>query len=175
MDNFAEILFFILFIIISLLSGRKKKSKSKSNKKSTLNKNQDVGYKKKVTQSSNRSNILEELLGIKLPEQEPQKPEVPDYTPSNEYVAYNKLSKEDEEKYEIENADGVSDYYNVENNEKNELESEKEKHRAFKTKTNFTDIEILKNEIHSLIADRSNLQNYIIIQEILNKPKALRK
>ncbi len=175
MEDFIQILVFLLFIILTIASSRKKKSKSQTTAKpKVITDKQSVGQKPKVV-SKNKTNYLEELLGIQLPEPEPQNTGVPSYTQTTPYNSYEKLSPEAEAEYEKENEDGVSDYYENEIDEKTELNTEKDKHKAFKTESSFAEVEKIRHEINSMIADRSNLKNYIIIQEILNKPKALRR
>jgi hypothetical protein len=176
MEDFVQILVIILFIIISIASSKKKKSKQQTFTKPKVSPNrQNVNFNRKAVTQNNKSNILEELFGLKLPEMEPQNTEVPNYKSTPAYNSYQKLSADAEAEYERENEDGVSDYYEKETKEIFDRNSEKEKHQAFKTRTVENIEEQINSKIHKIFSDRSDFKNYIIIQELLNKPKALRR
>jgi hypothetical protein len=175
MEDFLQFAVFLLFIIISIASSIKKKNKNQTFTKTKIDASKRNYRANSVsTQQKSGSKILEDILGFKFELPEPQKPEVPTYSPKQ--IKLPKYSEHDfETEYEKINEDGVSDYYEKEIAEKTELISEKVKHQVFKSKSNFENNEKLRHKIHTLISDKSNLNNYIIIQEILNKPKALRR
>jgi hypothetical protein len=166
MEDFFQILIFIIFIISSIISSKNKKKK-KQQKSKTLGNNPKISSTQKPQKT--QQEIFEELFGLK------PKPEVPPVgviteTPKAEKTVYKTWYAEDDFKKTKHN-DNYSFKDKVQNT-KEQLEKEKQEHEALtkKTKSRKT---VKKNKYQKLFQNPSTLRDYIIVSEILNKPKAL--
>lgn len=180
MEDFIQIIIIIIFILSAISSSKKKKDKGKTpplvkptQLPQNMNKNKNIDLQNAGTK------ILENIFGFKLELPEPQKTQVPvnysDDIPSLdnkrvEYVDY------DEEKGLEEINEGTEDNYTEKYlAHKSQINAAKEKRQSFKVQNK--SIHDLKsvNRFAKLMKEKNSLKNYIIIQEILSKPKALRK
>lgn len=173
MEDLFQILIIIFFIVSSIASSMKKKKKQQS-KKTTSFPQQSEKPNTIAKKQKSSAEVLEEMFGFKLELPEPQKTEAP-YKYSEENYSDTWNPESDFEEFSTE---GKSDYAEKITEKKNELTNDKQKHRAFKDEN----LQISKNsqiepqsKFSKLFAQQSNLKDYIIIQEILNKPKALRR
>lgn len=175
MEDIFQIVIIVFFILSSIASARKKKRKKEQAKnRQNVQTTVQVPVQKKKQKSS--AEILEEILGLKVDIPEPPKREAPAIKHKNEEVDTWDPSSE----YDLESEDGVSNYQEKISEKKSQLFEAKKKHEAFKNK----EVEPQKEEIKKisnstvtkkLFTGQNNLKDYIIIQEILNKPKALRR
>lgn len=177
MEDFIEILFILIFIISSIASSMKKKKKKKpaSVRKSTPKPMTAVPQNRSKSQKSS-TELLEEMLGLKINLPEPPKKEAP--TVYSEDTYYNSSTWDPTKDYEgIDSEEGSSDYEEKILAKKSEFLQDREKHKAFK-RTEIKPQSIARakqNKFTKLFSEQNNLKEYIIIQEILNKPKALRR
>jgi hypothetical protein len=171
MEDYFQIIFIAIFIISSIISSMNKKKKKQQAKmaKSMPTKRQPVAANVKKKSSSQ---ILEEILGLKIEIPEPPQKEAPvvysNYGESN-------TTWDPAKEYDDITDDGYSNYENKISQKKAEYLKDSTKHKAFKddvVKVKPTQKNIYKEKIFT---NQSNLKNYIVIQELLNKPKALRR
>lgn len=174
MEDFIQIIIVIIFILSAISSSRKKKDKSNIPTlgiPKSSNKNSEI--KKTGTQ------VLEEILGFKLELPESQKTEIPNYSADNlpslesknlDYENYD--SEKSLEEISTGSEANFSEKYFA---HKSEITSLKEKHSSFKDKIIIGQEKKRPNRFAKLLEEKNNLKNYIIIQEILSKPKALRR
>lgn len=175
MEDLFQIIIIVFFILSSIASSMRKKKKQDAKKQQKINykptpvqtkKNGKVAEKKQKSSSE----LLEEILGLKIDYPEPPPKEVPAFKPEKANDTWDPAAD-----YEEINEDGVSDYKDKVSVKKTEFVQSKKKHKAFKK------VKPVKKNIDKptvadrLFAQQKNLKDYIIIQEILNKPKALRK
>ncbi|MBK8946566.1 MAG: hypothetical protein IPM32_15020 [Ignavibacteriae bacterium] len=180
MEDFLQIIIVIIFILSAISSSRKKKDKSNipNSEKQKLSKpnfepNKNRNLPKTGTQ------VLEEILGFKLELPESQKSEIPNYSTDNlptlesrnlDYENYD--SEKSLEEINDGNEDNYSEKYLT---HKSEIKSLKEKHSSFKDKVIIGQEKNQPNRFAKLLEEKNNLKNFIVVQEILSKPKALRK
>lgn len=175
MEDFIQILVIVIFILSSLASSFKKKKKSQKvpgsskqipqQKPGVANTNEP---KKKSTEQ-----ILEELLGLKVDLPEPQPREAqPSYAEEQTWDP----SKEFYENENIDN-DVKNSYRDIVKDKKAELKKGSLKHRAFKDSPSIVSPHSKrgKSKARKLIENQNSLKDLVVINEILNKPKALRK
>lgn len=169
MEDLFQIILIAVFIISSIVSSmsKKKKQQAKAAKKdqSTLpRKNAPI-----ATQQKSTNKMLEELLGFNIDIPEPPKQEAP--------VNYSETENtwDPSREYEEQVQDGVSDYQSKNAEKKDQISQERIKYKAFKNAP--TKVKSVKKNIirQKLFSSQSNLKDYIVIQELLNKPKALRR
>jgi hypothetical protein len=171
MEDYIQIIFIAIFIISSIISSMNKKKKKQQAKmaKSMPTERQPVAANVKKKSSSQ---ILEEILGLKIEIPEPPKKGAP--VVSSNYGESN-TTWDPTKEYEDISDDGYSNYENKISQKKAEYLINSNKHKAFKddvVKVKPTQKNIYKEKIFS---NNSNLKDYIVIQELLNKPKALRR
>ncbi len=152
MDNIQDIIVF-LFIAFSILSSllKKKKKAEKGNQPAR------PSAKKPVFN-------LEEMLGIQMPpEQQKEKTvsEVDAYFLQNSQKK--EIKKESEKTYSEKRAEKIK-----------ELESLKEKEKVIKTTVKTISSRSKSSDFKKKILNVSSLKEYIIMNEILGKPLALR-
>jgi hypothetical protein len=124
------------------------------------------GKKKKSS-----ADILEEMFGMKIELPEPQEAEAPkNYSENVKEETWDPV-KEFDEVYEKPESD-----YELKNTaKKSELSANSQKHRAFKEEKIDADTLVDVLGVQKLFSKQANLKDYIKVQEILNKPKALRR
>jgi len=167
MEDAIQIIFFIIFFIFSILSSKKKNKKKKSNvpvQPAKAKKNQS-------SQTKTQQEIFEELFGLK------QKPEVPPVdviteTQKTKENVYKTWYAEDDFKKTKHN-DNYSFKEKVQKT-KEQLEKEKLEHEALKQVSKSPKI-VAQNKYQKLLLNPTTLKDFIVISEILNKPKALRR
>ena len=113
------------------------------------------------------------MLGLKIELPEPRIPEVPvDYS---ENTIEHKTWDPAKEYAEVE-TEGVSDYRDKVSVKKSEILNARKKHTAFHKENNIDLQQVVEaSGISKLFSKEANLKDYIKVQEILNKPKALRR
>ena len=184
MEDLFQILIILIFIIGSIISSLNKKKKRQKVKMQKESNNPVVPDKRErvtpnISQENQKSSsdILEEMFGLKIKLPEPQSDEAP--------IDYSESMTEEEETWDpAKDYEGVNDpirkvriekNYDLKDSEKKtELLADKEKHRAFK-KDKKSETLLYSIARQKLFSEEANLKEYIIVQEILNKPKALRK
>lgn len=170
MEDLFQIILIAVFIISSIVSSMSKKKKQQKAKASQAE--QSNLPKKNVPLESRQkpaNKMLEELLGFKIELPEPPKREAPVNYSESEHTW--DPSKE----YETQLEDGVSDYQSKNAEKKDQISQDRIKYKAFKdesAKVKYVPKKITKEKI---LSSKSNLKDYIVIQELLNKPKALRR
>lgn len=171
MEDLFQIIIIVIFILSSIVSSMKKKKKAqnKASRKPVKNKNPELSKNKKSS-----SDILEEILGMKIELPEPQPVEVP--------VNYSEDSTEQEntwdpeKDYAVTNNNSEIDYKDVIKAKKSELLEDKLKYKATsKSEVYFSQVKPKITKAQKLFSNASSLKDYIIIHEILDKPKALRR
>lgn len=177
MEDYIQIIIIIIFIL-SALSSKKKKDKSKipplvKPMKMPQSVNKNIDYQNTGTK------ILENILGFKLELPEPQKTQVPvNYSENLPSLDNKKVEYEDydDEKGLEEINEGTEENYTEKYlAHKTQINAAKEKRQLFKGQNISIHEQKKINRFAKLLEDKNNLKNYIIIQEILSKPKALRK
>ena len=187
MDNILEYIVFIFFLI-SILNGifGKKKKKEQQKRKAaaqsgeTQQKPVPTQRKKKDTQE-----ILEELFGLKMPQQntETSKPNVQQFKLPEEKKQY----VEEESSWDPEQEFG-SVYKQTKERPKYEPKVYKMPEKFVSTEGNirasekyhsFDEPKLVrensrKREIKAMFKDPKTIRDYIIVQELLNEPKAFR-
>ena len=169
MEDYFQIIFIVIFIIASIISSlnKKKKQQAKLDQTESTNLSQKQVPVARPQKPANK--MLEELLGFKIEIPEPPQREAP--------VNYSEnLDTWDPSKeYETQVQDGVSDFQAKNAEKKNQASQDRMKYQAFKE-------EIVKakpvkkiTKRENILLSHSKLKDYIIIQELLNKPKALRR
>lgn len=169
MEEIFQIVLIAVFIISSIISSINKKKKqqakaSKADQSNLPNKNVPIAAQQKPA-----NKMLEELLGFKIEIPEPPKREAPVNYSENE------TTWDPTKEYETIANDGVSDYQTKNTAKKDQISHDRIKYKAFKdepAKVKYVPKNITKEKIFS---SNSNLKDYIVIQELLNKPKALRR
>jgi hypothetical protein len=175
MEDLFQIIFILIFIISSIVSSinkKKKKQQKAAKPKPVVVKKPQTATTKKAEQKTT-SQILEEMLGLKIELPEPQKSEAPpDYSEKSLKADTWDPSKEFDDRTD----DGESNYQEKISAKKSQFLEDRKKHLAFK-KEEKTDVrEVVRSSTRNkLFAKDANLKDYIIVQEILNKPKALRR
>jgi hypothetical protein len=148
---------------------RQKAEAGQSTPVSTTTEPEPVQAKKEKSSAE----ILEEMFGMKIQLPEPQEVEAPPsygekfedepetWDPTKEYEQAEKKTKKIEYESKVKA-------------KKTELSASSEKHRAFKDE--IEPEQVLKSlGVKKLFSQQTNLKDYIKVQEILNKPKALRR
>ena len=174
MEDLFQIIIIAVFIISSIVSSlNKKKKQQKKNKGMQIPTQRDVKTTVPKKKQKTSAEILEEMLGLKIELPEPPKKEAPKsyskdlessgetWDPANDFRDYSEENFTRAKDKEVYKSTLTSD-------NKNKSRLSKEEKKAVQSKSEPT-------KIQKLFADQSNLKNYILIQEILNKPKALRR
>jgi len=173
MEDIFQILIFLIFIVSSIISSRnKKKKKQQQKKKTTLPQNMPSSAKsKQPTKQKTQQEIFEELFGIKT-------------KPTPQPVVYEEEKVEDSV-YQTWNAEDDfsqtphnDDYSYEEKDQKKKslIEQNKASYSNLKKSTKPAEIIIRpKSKLQKIFSNPSNLKEYIVINEVLKKPKALRK
>ncbi len=169
MEDLFQIVLIAVFIISTIVSSinKKKKQQAKASKADQSNlpkKNVPI-----ATQQKPANKMLEELLGFKIDIPEPPKREAPVNYSENE------TTWDPTKEYETKVNDGLNDYQTKNAAKKDQISHDRIKYKAFKdepAKTKYVPKIISRKKI---ISSESNLKDYIVIQELLNKPKALRR
>lgn len=169
MEDYFQIIFIAIFIISSIISSLNKKKKQQAK----TSKVEQSGLQKKqipVQREQKPANkILEELLGFKIELPEPPQKEAPIRYSENE------KSWDPAKEYETHAEDGVSDYQKKNAEKKDQVSQERTKYKAFRSEDVKRKYVPKKTTKEKIISSQSNLKDYIVIQELLNKPKALRR
>lgn len=169
MEDFFQIIIILVFIISSIVSSMRKKKKQQTKKPLPVK----VEKKTNTTQQKSSADILEELLGFKVNLPEPQKQEAPPVYSEN---SYNDVDTWDPTKeFEDKNDNGYSDYQEKITAKKAEFDLDRNKYKAFKEEILLPKTIKKPTKKLNLFTNQSNLKDYIIIQEILNKPKSYRR
>ncbi len=199
MEDAIQIIIFILFFIFSIISSKNKKKKQQKIKRQA---NPPSGkIYKQQTQQNKQQDIFEELFGLKP---KPQVPPVgtateankqkesgyktwyaeDDFKPKRHNDNYSFKEKDEELKQEFAEEDIEHDVFRIKRKSnfeedikktKEKLTKEKLEHGALiKNKQNLTK-NTVENKYQKLFQNPSTLKDYIIVSEILNKPKALRR
>ncbi len=201
MEDTIQIIIFILFFIFSIISSKNKNKKKKQQKiKRQVNQPSGKIYKQQ-TQQNKQQDIFEELFGLKPKPQVPPTGVVTDvnkqkesgyktwyaeddFKPKRHNDNYSFKEKDEELKQEFAEEEIEHDVFRIKRKSnfkedikktKEKLEKEKLEYEALKgNKQNLTR-NIVKNKYQKLFQNPSTLKDYIIVSEILNKPKALRR
>ncbi len=198
MEDFFQILIFVVYIIIMIISAKNKKKKKQQKQKvafpaSTKSKTTNLP---EVSKQKSQQEIFEELFGIKpkqnkTAEQKAVTPEPSyktwyaedDFKPKkhNDNYSFRNKDKFEKEEFEEESLEHDVFYVRKKNKFKEKVEKTKEQlekerlaHKAIK-ETNFKNKKTTQNRYQKLFDNPSTLKDYIVISEILNKPKALRR
>ena len=191
MEDLFQIIIIVIFIATSILSSikKKKKAEASSAQKPKPRPIQNRVETKNIPQKQKTgAEILEQILGFKLEIPEPPKKEAPntsyDNVESYDTVdSYDKANSYDstwnpEESYKNKTAQKVSEYQRKSDAVKDQLLIDKQKYKSNFGEVKDEDISkesiSERSKILKLMSERENLKDYIIISEILNKPKALR-
>ena len=164
MEDAIQIVFFIIFFIFSILSSKNKNKKKKTNVPVQPAKTKQ----NKSSQTKTQQEIFEDLFGLKT--EHDTQPVVIDTEPTTS--SYKSWYAGDN--YNKTNYDDASSFKEKVQKTKEQLEKEKLEHEALKQKIKSTHI-VKQNKYQKLLLNSSTLKEFIIISEILNKPKALRR
>ncbi|MCW8850647.1 MAG: hypothetical protein OQJ81_11760 [Melioribacteraceae bacterium] len=169
MEDYFQIIFIAIFIISSIISSLNKKKKQQA--KAAEVKNTGLPKEQFPSQREQKpaNKILEELLGFKIEIPEPPQKEAP--------ISY---SEEEEswdpaKEFETQVEDGVSDYQKLNAQKKDQASQDRTKYQAFKKDAVNNKYIPKKVSKEKILSSKSNLKDYIVIQELLNKPKSLRR
>lgn len=172
MEDIFQILFILIFVISSIVSSMKKKKKTAEKKQIPKPSPVQANRAENPIPKKTSAEVLEEMFGLKVNIPEPYKNEAPAY--SDDVIPSPSTwdpTKEYEEIYD----DGTSEYQSNISAKKDEFQQNKNKHRAFVNDSASSKKRKIEGKINKLFTSRSDLKDYIIIQEILNKPKSLRR
>ncbi len=176
MEDFFQIIIIIFFMLSSIASSMKKKKKKQQHEKKPMPRPADSKPQVKAQKQKTSAEILEEILGLKVEMPEPPTKEAPVILEENENIDTWNPSSEYDNNFEYNKHDDRNlDYEESVLSKKLEFSQDRDKRKTF------VDEEITisktkdKTVAQKLFSDRDNLKDYIIIQEILNKPKALRR
>lgn len=169
MEDLFQIIFIAIFIISSIISSlnKKKKQQAKAAKMERAESPQKQTSVQREQKPANK--LIEELLGFKIDIPEPPKKEAP--------ISYSEDSGtwDPTSEYESQVQDGVSDYQAKNAEKKDQIALERTKYQAFKENVVKKSVVEKKDIKKKIISSKSNLKDFIVIQELLNKPKALRR
>ena len=174
MEDYFQIIIIAIFIISSIISSinKKKKQQAAKNNVPDIPSGSNAASKPTIKKKQKTSSeILEEMLGFKIEIPEPQKKEAPPIYAENDGYS----SWDPSEEYEKVENSGLNNYQDKILAKKTDLEADKNKHKAFKDIVKKPKKNKAAKTKEKLFADKTSLKDYILIQEILNKPKALRK
>jgi len=195
MEDTIQIIIFILFFIFSIISSKNKKKKKQQQLKKKAN-SPHIQSAKQGKLKRNQQEIFEELFGLK-PEPEVPPVGVVNKDNKNEESSYKTWYAEDDFKYRKHNDnysfrekdEDLKEEFAEEDIEhdifkhtpkdylktKKQLEQEKLKHKSLISKQIDKSQNKKKNKYQKLFQNPSSLKDYIVISEILTKPKALRR
>ena len=175
MEDLFQIIFILIFILGSIASSlsKKKKQRQAKNKAQPIPVREPESAASKKKPAKTTSQVLEEILGMKIELPEPQKYEAPrDF--SEDSIATKTWDPTKE--FEVKTNDGESDYEGKITEKKSEFLEARKKHSAFKKEEKVKVKDFIEvSGIDKLFSKEANLKEYIKVQEILNKPKALRR
>ncbi len=202
MEDFFQILIFIVYIIIMIISANKKRKKKAQKQKVGFPASSKSGATNlpHVKKQKSQQEIFEELFGIKpkpattQAETTKQTAKVEtstyktwyaedDFKPKkhNDNYSFRKKDKFEKEEFQEESLEHDVFYVRKKNKfkekaqkTKEQLEQERLAHKAIK-ESKLKKKEPKKNKYQKLFDNPSTLKDYIVISEILNKPKALRR
>lgn len=174
MDNIVEIIifFFIIYSIVAPLLSKKKQQQQRAQRQSPRNYSGDE-EKHSSSPRTSTTDILEDFLGFKIPKTDNEYSHLPEEYPTGDRelktmdyetdLQTNYRSLEKELKLPNINLEKLS--------VQNKIESvEPVKEYELLTK-NYSKL----SELKSKFKDPASVQDYILISEILNKPKSLRR
>ncbi len=175
MEDYFQIIFIAIFIISSIISSLNKKKKKQAKMAEAKSTNLTQETVSDVVQQKPANKMLEELLGFKVEIPEPPKRDAPvNYSENYDNTSWDP-TKEYEDKISVKSQDGVSDFQAINDAKKDQVSRDRLKYQAFKEEK-VVPRAIKKDTLaKKLFASQSNLKDYIIIQELLNKPKSLRR
>jgi len=177
MEDLFQIIFILIFILGSIASSMKKKKKKQQQMKKTPRRPVGESTAKPPMPSNKKqkssAEMLEEMFGLKVELPEPPKKEAPkiyseetiDVTPTWDPA---KEYEDTIEELQVDYKDRISA-------RKSEFREEKKKHEAFKKERIIPKRVKKSSKTRKLFTSQTNLKDYILVQEILNKPKALRR
>ncbi|MCP5063843.1 MAG: hypothetical protein GY936_15450 [Ignavibacteriae bacterium] len=176
MEDFFQILIFIIFIVSSIISSKNKKKKKKQQQqkqKATVPSSMPSNAKsKQPTKQKTQQELFEELFGIKT---KPTPPPVVYEEEAVEDSVYQTWNAEDDFKQTKHNDD--YSYKEKDQQRKSLIEESKAAYKSFETHSTLTTIKKPrpKNKLQKIFSNPSNLKEYIVVNEVLKKPKALRR
>ncbi len=176
MEDFFQILIFIVFIVSSIISSRNKKKKKRQQQQQKTNTPTSVPTtikNRQPTKEKTPQEILEELFGIKT--NPPLPPPV-----------YKEEVKVEDSVYETWNAEDDftqtkhNDDYSYKEKDKRRKALIEQSKAAYTTYKKHSTSSVKKKsrtqtKLQKIFSNPSNLKEYIVINEILAKPKALRR
>lgn len=196
-SNFFEYLIIIFFIVSALQSflGKKKKQQQKNNKQQSTTVSPQAQTEKK---KESAQDIFEQMFGLKIPDQNEKQTKIPSDTETDvlDPKGYHDSSWNPEEEYEdsigvetvrYENQDYQNRHSNTEYADRtvgktDQPSTAKEIMGKIPTKMEVEKVgESDKETVQFIERIRNNITNpdsireYILVSEILNKPKALRR
>ena len=176
MEDYFQIIFIAIFIISSIISSLNKKKKKQAKMAETESTNLSRTTVPAARPQKPANKMLEELLGFKIDIPEPPQREAPvNYSENYDEHSSWDPTKEFEEKVNLKTQDGESDFQTKNDAKKNQISKDRLKYQAFKEEIVKEKPLKLKTNKEKILTSQSNLKDYIIIQELLNKPKALRR
>ena len=172
MEEYFQILIFIIFIVSSIISSRNKKKKKQQQQKATLPTSMPSSAKsKQPTKQKTQQELFEELFGIKT---KPTPPPVVYKEEPVEDSVYQTWNAEDDFSQTSHN----DDYSYEEKDQRKKLSFEKSKAAYSSFIKSPKESEIVKrpkSKLQKIFSNPSNLKEYIVVNEVLKKPKALRR
>ena len=183
MEDLFQIIFILIFILSSIASSIKKNKKKKQAKKPVRKpvkvqpttdpfaEPQPVAKKKQKSSAE----LLEEMLGLKIQLPEPQQREAPKVYSEDSHDTWDPAKEYETDSHPSEK---LSKYEEKIIAKKTELKQDKQKHKAFKDTESKPIKPIVKKKTSKaslLLKKQDSLKDLIVVQEILNKPKALRR
>lgn len=169
MEDYFQIIFIAIFIISSIISSLNKKKKQQAKAAKVDPSGIPTKQNPVLREQKPANKILEELLGFKIEIPEPPQKEAP-----ISYSGYEE-SWDPTKEFETQVEDGVSDYQKLNAEKKDQAFQDRTKYQAFKKDAVNTKLVPQKITKEKIISSKSNLKDFIVIQELLNKPKALRR
>jgi len=172
MEDLFQILFILIFIVGSIVSSMRKKKKKEQNKQTNTMQPKNIKTQESNTKKQKSSaELLEELLGLKVQLPEPQAKEAPMVYSEEDRIETWDPAKEFEDSAEIKN----STYKEKTIAKKIEFNQDRKRYKAFSKSVSPTRTFKKSTTVQRLFSNPTDLKDYIIVQEILNKPKALRR
>lgn len=176
MEDYFQIIFIAIFIISSIISSLNKKKKKQAKMAETESTKLPQKTVPVARPQKPVNKMLEELLGFKIEIPEPPKREAPvNYSENYDDDTSWDPTKEFEDKVNLKYQDGESDFQAKNAEKKNQASQDRIKYKAFKEGIVKEKPFKKKTNKEKILSSHSNLKDYIVIQELLNKPKALRR
>lgn len=176
MEDFFQILIFVIFIVSSIISSRNKKKKKQQQKQKTAMASSIPSNKKSKhpTKQKTQQEIFEELFGIKTTSSVPP-PVVYEQEEKVEDSVYQTWNAEDDFNQTKHN----DDYSYKEKDQKRKalIEESKAAYKSFEKHSASNTIKKPrpKSKLQKIFSNPSNLKEYIVLSEVLGKPKSLRR